>query len=287
MTLIFIKLGSGCSSMAKALLALALASSAALLSPAADASVRSFAYTQESLVLAPTESELTAWSTFRAGQSRYYSALDGRLELAHGLASGLELGLFWNFTSETRDVVTDSLTLELERKSASEFASASAELKSRFSDRAAELLGSALKLAATLGPRQSQLAARLIIDRSLGKWLLAANAVGRLELSPRRGEAGSELETAVVVEPSIAAAYELVRGASLGVELRAPLGVSGDLKSSPVFGGPVLRWTDQRMWATFGVEPQLLALAGESAGSRLDLNQHQRLEVRLLAGFLL
>lgn len=273
--------------MAKALLALALASGAALHSLAAGAAVRSFAYTQESLVLSPADSELTAWSTFRAGQSRYYSALDGRLELAHGLASGLELGLFWNFSSETRDVVTDSLTLELERRSSTEFASASAELKYRFSDRAAELLGSALKLAATLGPRQSDLAARLIVDRSLGKWLLAANAVGRLELVARRGDAGSELETAVVLEPSIAAAYELLRGASLGVELRAPLGLSGDRKSSTLFGGPVLRLADQRMWATFGVEPQLLALAGESVGSSLDLNQHQRLEVRLLAGFLL
>jgi hypothetical protein len=273
--------------MPKALLALALASSAALCSSAAGATVRSFAYTQESLVLAPSASQLTAWTTYRAGQSRYYSALDGRLELAHGLGSGLELGLFWNFASESRDVVTDSLTQELERKSSSELASASAELKYLLGDRAADLVGSALRLAATLGPRQSELEVRVIVDRSWGKWLIAANAAGVLELVPRRGDSGSELDTAVVLEPTLAAGYELSRGASLGVELRAPLGLSGDAKSSTLFGGPVLRWADQRMWASLGALPQLLAFSGKSAGSRLDLNQHQRLEVRLLAGFLL
>jgi hypothetical protein len=273
--------------MPKALLALALASSAVLCSAAASATIRSFVYTQESLVLAPNESELAAWSTFRAGQKRYYSALDGRLELTHGVSPRLELGLLWNFTSATRDVVTDSLTQELERQSASEFSSASAELKYRISDRAADLLGSALKLAATLGPRRSALGAKLIVDRSLGRWLLAANATGELRLEPRRGEEGSELATAVVLEPSFAAAYQLPRGASLGVELRAPLGVSGDATSSTLFGGPVLRWADQRMWAALGVQPQLLAFSGKSAGSRLDLYGHQRLEVRLLAGFLL
>jgi hypothetical protein len=34
-----------------------------------------------------------------------------------------------------------------------------------------------------------------------------------------------------------------------------------------------------------GVQPQLLAFSGQSADSRLDLNDHERLEVRLLAGF--
>ncbi len=273
--------------MPKALLAIALASSTALCGSAAGATVRSFAYTQESLVLAPAASGLGVWSTFRAGQSRYYSALDGRLELAHGLGSGFELGLFWNLGSETRDVVTDSLTQKLERRSTSEFAGASAELKYRLSDRAADLLGAALRLASSVGPQKSALGARLIVDRSLGNWLVAANAAAELRLEPRRGDEGSELATAVVLEPRLAAAYQLPRGTSLGVELRAPLRVSGDRRRSTLFGGPVLRWSDRKMWAALGVEPQLLAFSGSSAESRLGLDQHQRLEGRLLAGILL
>src|SRR3954451_19137821 len=99
---------------------------AALCAPRrASASIRSFVYTQESRVLAPGESELEPWTTFRVGRSRFYSALDGRLELEHGLLPGLQLALYWNFTTQTQDVV-QPLSQELARVTNSEFASASA-----------------------------------------------------------------------------------------------------------------------------------------------------------------
>ena len=286
LTLIFNKLRWPCP-MRKALLTLSFAVSSVFCSSVASATIRSFVYTQESHVLSPGESELEPWTTFRAGQSRYYSALDGRLELEHGFAKGLQLALYWNFTSETKDVVSDDISQKLTRVSQSELSSASLELKYQLSDPTADLLGSALYLEATLGPRESELEARLIVDRTLGHWLLAANAISELELEPTRDSEGSELETALVLQPSLAAAYLLPHGTSVGLELRAPLGVTGDAKSSTLFGGPVLRWADESLWAALGVQPQLLAFSGKTAGSRLDLNGRQRLEVRLLAGFML
>jgi hypothetical protein len=284
LTFIFNKLGSPDPSMRRGLLACCLALGGALLAQPARADIRSFVYTQESGVLAPGQSELEPWTTFRVGRSRYYSALDGRLELEHGLAPGLQLALYWNFTTETRDVVEDSLTGELSRVTSSEFASASAELKYQLSDRAADLLGSALYLETTLGPRESELEAKLIFDRAVGKWLLAANAIAELELEPVRSVDGSELETAFVLTPTLAAAYLFPHG-SVGLELRAPLGLVGEAESATLFGGPVVRWSDSGLWAALGVEPQLAAFSGKSSRSRLDLNDHERLEVRLLAGF--
>jgi len=266
-------------------LALLLALSAALVDSHAAAATRSFVYTYESPVLDAGRSELVPWTTFRVGRGRYYSALDGRLGFLHGFARGLQLGLYWDFRSETRDVVDDSLTQTLTRESYSEFASAAAELEYQLTDRRADVLGSALYLQATLGPRQSALEARVIVDRSVGKWLLAANAVAKVKLAPIRGAQGSELETALVLEPAVAAAFLLSDATSVGVELRAPIGVGGSAESATLFGGPVLRWADQGAWAALGVAPQLLAFSGPSTGSRLDLNEHERLEVRLLAGF--
>jgi hypothetical protein len=268
-----------------AFLAASLVSGAALLSTPAKAGERSFVYTHESRVLAPGESELRPWSTFRAGRSRYYSAIDGRLQLAHGVAPGLQLALYWNFSTETKDVIQDSLTRELQRVTGSEFASVSGELSYQLSDRAADLLGSALYLQTSLGPRQSALTAKVILDRSVGKWLLAANLGAELAFAPVRHPEGSELETALVLEPSLAAGYALPHGVSLGLELRAPLGVAGQAESKTLFGGPVARLAGQNSWAALGVQPQLLAFSGESQDSRLDLNDHERLEVRLLAGF--
>ena len=275
--------------MRLAFLAAPLALGAALFSSQpALASNRSFVYTQESRVLAPGESELEPWTTFRVGRSRYYSAIDGRLELEHGVAQGLQLALYWNFSTQTRDVVQvqDSLTRALTRVSESEFASASVELKYQLSDPVADVLGSALYLETTLGPRESELEGKVILDRSVGKWLLAANLIAELELEPVRNADGSELETALVLEPTIAAAYQFSHG-SIGLELRAPLGIAGEAESATLFGGPVARFSDRGFWLALGVQPQLAAFSGQSSESRLDLNDHERLEVRLLTGFML
>jgi len=270
--------------MRRGSLACCLALGGALCAGSARANVRSFVYTQESRVLAPGQSELEPWTTFRVGRSHYYSALDSRLELEHGLFPGLQLALYWNFSTATEDVVADSLTGELSRVSSSEFASASAELKYQLSDPTADLLGSAIYFETTLGPRESELEAKLIFDRALGKWLLAANAIGELELEPLRSSQGSELEKAFVLTPTLAAAYLFPHG-SVGIELRAPLGLAGDADSATLYGGPVVRWSDAGFWAALGVEPQLLAFSGKSSNSRLDLGDHERLELRLLAGF--
>lgn len=264
-----------------------LAVSLALLSGSAAAAERSFVYTQESRVLAPGDSELQPWTTFRVGRQRYYSALDGRLELEHGLAPHLQLSLYWNFETRTQDVLRDELTEELSRVSSSQFASASLDLQYQLTDASADALGSALYLETTLGPSRSELEARLILDRGLGNWLFAGNVAAKYELLPVRGDDGSELETSLVLEPQLAARYALPGGFGLGLELRAPVVVAGDTESATLFGGPALSWADRSFWATIAVEPQLLALSGKSPGSRLDLERQQRLEVRLIAGFLL
>src|SRR6266542_1340443 len=93
------------------------------LSTPAFASDRSFVYTQESRVLAPGEAELEPWTTFRVGRSRYYSAIDGRLELEHGILTGLQASLYYNFNTTTQDVVLDPLTREVSRVTSSEFQS--------------------------------------------------------------------------------------------------------------------------------------------------------------------
>jgi hypothetical protein len=248
---------------------------------------RAFVSTYESRVLAPGDSELEPWTTFRVGRSRYYSALDGRLELEHGVAPGLQLALYWNFTTQTRDVIADDLTGELTRSTESELSSASLELKYQLSDATADMIGSALYLETTLGPRESEIEGKLILDRSLGKWLLAANLGAEYELESVRGEDGSELETSLVLEPALALGYALPAGFGVGLELRAPLGVAGESHSATLFGGPTLTWADRKYWAALGVEPQLVAFAHQSAGSRLDLDEHERLQIRLIAGFLL
>ncbi len=248
---------------------------------------RAFVYTHESRVLASGDSELEPWVTFRAGRKRYFSRQEGRLGLERGVVASLQLGLYWNFASQSQDVVQDAFTGEIARVNESEFAGASFQLKYQLSDPSADLLGTALYLEPTLGPRATELTGRLVADLYLGRLLLAANLAAQYRLAPTRNDEGTELTTEFVLEPTLAAAYLLPRGFSLGLELRAPLGLTGEGKSSTLFGGPVLSWGDQGFWVALGVSPQLVALSGQSPDSRLDLARHERVEVRVLAGFAL
>ncbi|HKY38273.1 MAG TPA: hypothetical protein VJN18_20160 [Polyangiaceae bacterium] len=261
---------------------------AGVLSASSAAAVeRAFVYTEESWVLSPEASQLAPWTTFRLGRQRYFSRMDARLELEHGLLPRLQAALYWNFSTQSQDVVQDPLTGEIERVSESEFSGASFELKFQLSDPSTDLLGTALYLESTLGPRETEIEGKLIADLHLGKLLLAANLAAEYELTPIRNDEGTELETALALESALGAAFLLPRGFSLGLELRAPLGLTGDEKSSTLFGGPVVGWVDRGFWASLGVQPQLVALSGSSPDGHLDLTRHERLEVRLIAGWLL
>src|SRR5689334_18827880 len=218
--------------MRRTLLALSSCLAGLLCSARSYASERSFVDTQESRVLAAGDSELEPWTTFRVGRKRYFSALDGRLELEHGLLPGLQLALYWNFSTQTQDVVTDELSGKIERVSESAFESASFELKYQLTDATADALGSALYLETTLGPSESEIELKLIADRTFGKWLLAANLTGELELEPIRSEEGTEIETALAIEPALGISYMLPRNFHLGLELVAPFGITGEEKSS-------------------------------------------------------
>jgi len=254
--------------------------------PAA-ASERSFVYTVQSNVVAPGSTELEPWLTFRAGRKRYFSRLDGRLELEHGLAPGLQLALYMNFKSQTQDVVDDPLTGSIARESESEFSGASFELKYQLTDPVADAAGSALYLETTLGPSEAAFEGKLIFDKALGPVLLAANGIAEYELEFVRDGNESKVEKSLILEPRVAAAYSLSHSVKLGLELRAPFAVSGESKSSTLFGGPVVSYAATGFWATLAVLPQLVAFSEQSPDSSLDLDHHERLQVRIIAGFTL
>lgn len=291
LTLIFGKLGSSLA-MSRRLLSCALASALALGAGRATATQvpwrdapRSLAYLYESQSLPVHESYLAPITTFRLGRERYYNALEGRLELQHGVTSSLQAGLAWSFASESRDVAND--LGEIERVSSSELASAAFSLKLQLSDASSDALGSAIYFESMGGPRQGVFELRLLADRKVAGWLLASNLSGRFGVAPTRNADGSDLETGWALEPALAVSYRLAYNARIGVELRAPFGPSRDPLSAPLFGGPVLAWHDGRVWGSLSVQPQLVAMAGQSRDSHLDLDRHERVEARILWGLTL
>jgi hypothetical protein len=264
-----------------------LALSLALAAGTAAAAERAFVYADQSPVLAAGTSELEPWTTASVGRERYYSELAARLGLERGITQALQLSLFWSFETRARDVVVDDLTGELGRISESDFVGAALQAKYQLSDPVLDLVGSALLLETTLGPAASELGLNVVVDRELRRVLVVANVAGAYRLVPVRDADGSELETSFVLEPRVGASWALPAGFRAGLELRAPIGLAGASDHAALFGGPALGWATDGFWATLGALPQLLAFAGKSPGRRLDLSEHERLHVRLIAGLLL
>jgi hypothetical protein len=245
----------------------------------ASAAERHFGYSYESAVLSPGLTELQPWTTVRAGRSDYYSALDARLGFELGLSKHLEGALFWNFSSVTEDIRVPGATLR-SRLSSTDFQSLTARLKYELSDPVADALGTGLLLDGTVGPSAVGVEGRLLLDKQLGSLLLAANLVGgaveQLELNSRSlATFGATLAAGYFVTPSFVA----------NLEARSESIFSGRIEHSVVYLGPSLSLVSARYWLTLAVQPQIVAFKGASAGHRLDLDQNEFLQTRLLLGF--
>src|SRR4029079_17485075 len=136
----------------------------------------------------------------------------------------------------------------------------SSEWKYQLSDPVANAIGSALYLEVLANTNELEFEGRVILDRRVGKWMFAFNAMGEYEL-----EFASEgVLTETKFEADLGAGYFLNNHLFAGLEVREQTvftGTSG-LETSVLFGGPVLSWASRGYWATLTFLPQLTALYG-------------------------
>jgi hypothetical protein len=265
----------------RSLLAGCTALSWLLVAPTASATERRFAFTYETGVLQPGEAELEPWTTFRVGRERYYSRIDNRLEFELGLTERLQTSLYWNFNTLAADE-EDPATGQVTRRSDFEFTSVSSEWKYKLSDPVADALGSALYLEAGLGPVQAEIEAKLLLDKQVGKWLLATNAVFEHEWGfAVTGETEREIE----LELPLAAAYFLTPSFTAGVEVVPVAEIKGgELEMVDFYAGPTVSASYAAWWLAFAVLPQVFSAKNEE-DETLDLEDGEHLRARVIMGF--
>lgn len=241
--------------------------------PLAHGNERHFTYTYETAVLPPDGRELELWTTWRAGRERYYSAIDNRIELEIGLTERLMTAFYLNF---------GAATLETEfgrRESTFEHRGVSSEWKYQLSHPELDVVGFGLYGELGLATAEYEIEGKLLFDKRLGPFLLALNLVGELEWEV--GETSTERE--IVLAPVAAAAWLPAPGFGVGVELRSHNEiVGGELEHSALHAGPVVSYARGGWWAALTVLPQLWAPGGAHDGGNLVLDEHERIEVRLL-----
>ncbi len=236
---------------------------------------RHFTYTYESAVLPKDGREIEVWTTPGLGRDHFYSRFDERVEFEVGLTDRLQTSLYLNFGALTAE------TMPGMRQSSVEFQGISSEWKYKLRDPVADALGSALYAELLAGPTEVELEAKLIVDKRIGKVLLAANLVGELGLEFEE----KATDPAGVVELDAAATYSVRPGLSLGLELRSHNQIMEEAwRTSVLFAGPVVAYAASSWWVALSVMPQLPALKKEGGGT-FELAAHERFNARLLFSF--
>ncbi len=234
----------------------------------AEANDRRLTYTYQTSVLAPGAVELEVWNTLRAGRAEFYRRLDGRAELELGLAEWVQGALYLNWSARAGEtqghLVSDT-----------EFQGLSFEWKASLLDPVADPVGLGLYLEPGLGPTETQIEAKVLVDKQAGRLLLALNLSGEIEWARKEGEARRE----GTLEIDLGASYRLVERLFLGLEARSQTGFlpGGGLERTVLHLGPTLSYSTEGVWLTFTLLPQI-------PEPTLDVDAHEHLEARLLLG---
>ena len=241
----------------------------ALLSTTAQASDRLFAYTYQTAVLDQGQAELEPWLTHAFGREEAYTRLEHRLELELGLGGGLQTAFYFNHKSEAYEDPSGAVVLD------SKFDGFSNEWKWQLTDPAADALGTGLYGELTLAPDETELEAKLLLDKQAGAALVALNLVG--EAAREMGDDETEVEFKVLFGTT----FEVSESFHLGVEAREVTELDeGEAELLLLSAGPSLAFRPEAGWIALTFLPQLTDLAHQGR----NLDEAEAMETRLVVG---
>lgn len=252
-----------------------------LLTFASFAQDRLFTYTYQSSVLNKGQRELEIWNTFRTGKENYYLRLDNRSEFEIGLGKKLQTSFYLNLTSITNTIEENSAkALNTEHE-----ISFSNEWKYKLLDPVADPLGMALYGEYGIGSNEYEMEGKLIIDKRIGDFTIAGNAVYELEIKP----AIENDET--VWEKESKNEYYLALGYSFSPKFHITMENAfknvfegGILHHSALYSGFGIACVQENFWINFTVLPQIASFKGET-NSKLNLNEFEKVQLRLLFSY--
>ncbi len=252
---------------------------------------RQFVYTYQSLTLPKGAKDIEIWNTFRTGRQYFYNRLDQRIEYEVGLTNRLQTALYLNaehkaFAShlDTLGGIKDTASSGIFSESGFSFSS---EWKLRLSDPVANVVGSALYAELTLGTTEAEIEGKLILDKKAGKNIVALNLVGEYEMEFEVEKGEFEVEKELKAEVDLSYMRMLKPNIGLGLEIRNHnVFVEGEMEHSALFGGPTLFYGADKFFIILNAMPQWTNLqVNDDNPNSLDLNEYEKLQVRLMIGF--
>jgi hypothetical protein len=253
-----------------------------LLSIASFAQDRSFGYTYTSNVLPKGAIDLEFWHTSRLGhKDAFYNAQDQRLELEFGLGKNVQTAFYFNRFQQR--VSTGTAGTEVSNE-----VGFSNEWKFKLSDPVANKIGSALYAELGLkGGDELELETKLILDKIMGKHLVAFNATAEFEkeFAWEDSKVTAEgLETPITLNLAYMYQFKPSFGLGLEVENRNDVAKGEGWENSIFYAGPSFRFSTGKWFAIFNYMPQLGNVKNVKEVGRMVLDSHERHEIRVLLG---
>jgi len=244
---------------------------------ASRADERLFTYTYEAEVLPKGGVEFEPWLTHRRGkEDGVFSAWDFREELEFGLTEKLTSALYLNFrNTQTEDVPG------LSNQDKFEFKGVSSEWKYQLLNPNTKPVGVLAYAEATYDGEAFELEEKIVLQKNFGeKWVLALNAT--VEQEWEFEPAATERELGLELTGGLS--YKLTPHWALGLEGRnvRKFPDFDSEKSSVWFVGPAIHYGSSQWWDALTVLPQVAGRPDTRSG--LNLDEHERIEVRLIAG---
>ncbi|MFN8391491.1 MAG: DUF6662 family protein [Bdellovibrionota bacterium] len=249
----------------------------------AHADERMFTYSYEADVLPKDQLEFEHWTTLRADKDNGdFTAWDFREELEYGLTDRLTTAAYLNFTSEYVSPKDESE----EEENKVEFEGISSEWKYQILNPNLDPIGIVAYLEGTYSGEEAELEEKLIISKPVDDFVFAFNTVLEQEWEFEHGETNKEQK----LELTFGASYKITPEWAVGLEARNDRVFAGDIhfsdqENSSWFLGPNIHYGAPKWWATFTVFPQIWG-NGEGTRHGLQLEEHERIEARLLVGYL-
>jgi hypothetical protein len=243
---------------------------------------RVFTYTYQSGVLNKGQKEIEVWSTLSGGRNNFYRGLDHKLEFEVGLGRKLQTSFYLNYGNSSA-VVEDNGIQILSNSTDYSFSN---EWKLKLSDPVANRIGSALYFEYSLAPTETALEGKLILDKQIGKFTHAVNFVGEYEIehafTPNGNRLKSEKEGEFTLEFNYGLSYKVKDHFSFGLEAMNQNQFSDSkLASSVLLAGPAFSYSTNGFWINLTCMPQITNLKG----GKLELNDHERLQTRLIFSY--
>jgi hypothetical protein len=243
---------------------------------------RLFTYTYQSSVLNKGQKELEIWTTLAGGREDYYRGIDHRMEFEIGLGSRLQTAFYLNY-GYSKGITGPEGAQFAESETEYSFSN---EWKLKLTDPVANRLGSAVYFEYTLSPAETELEAKLILDKQTGKFLHAFNLVGEYEIEKEfvanAYRLKPENETGFALELNYGLSYPLKKNLNIGVEaMNQNTFAESRWKNSVLLAGPVVSWTTDQFWVNLSFMPQITNLKGGG----LELRDHERYQTRLVFSY--